>query len=70
MKVTDGGSYYLLDRDGLVLASREHEYVPGCIPGSYGDYIEFNIDADGVLTNWKPTRRRTCPHPGPTYPER
>jgi hypothetical protein len=54
MKVVDGGSYYLLDRDGNVIAKREQEYVPDCIPGKYGDYIDLGIRADGVIANWNP----------------
>lgn len=52
MKVTDGGSYYLLDKDGRQLAVLENEYVPDCIPGEYGDYIDFKIDGSGRITNW------------------
>lgn len=53
MKVVDEGSYYLLDSSGRELGKRERNYVPDCIPGSYGDYIEFKIDASGRITNWK-----------------
>jgi len=53
MKVCDQGSYYLLDPDGRQLAAIEEDYVPGCIPGSYGDYIEFDIAEDGTVAKWK-----------------
>lgn len=52
MKVTDGGSYFLLGEDGKVIAALEQDYVPDCIPGEYGDYIIFVIDADGVIADW------------------
>lgn len=53
MKVCDEGTYSLLDASKRVIATREQDYVPGCIPGSYGDYIEFDIGADGTVANWK-----------------
>ena len=53
MKVTDNGSYYLYDIYGDLVASIEDNYVPnGLIPGSYGDYIEMEIDANGIIKNW------------------
>lgn len=53
MKVVDGGTYVLLDRDGKVLADLAGEYVPhGLIPGEYGDYIILEIDESGKITNW------------------
>jgi hypothetical protein len=52
MKVTDGGSYYLLGGANDVLASLEQDYVPDCIPGSYGDYIDLDIAEDGTIMNW------------------
>ena len=53
MKVTDSGCYYALDQSGAVIGTLEQEYVPGCVPGSYGDYVELEINADGVVTNWE-----------------
>lgn len=53
MKVRDQGSYYLLDAQGVQLAAIENDYVPDCIPGEYGDYIEFDIAADGTVRQWK-----------------
>ncbi len=53
MKVCDQGNYYLLDDNDEELASIEDDYVPNdLIPGSYGDYIELNINEDGYITNW------------------
>lgn len=53
MKVTDGGSYYLLGDNDEVLASLEQEYVPhGACPGEYGDYITMCISESGKITNW------------------
>lgn len=52
MKVCDEGTYSLLGENDRVLASYEG-YVPDCIPGSYGDYVEFNIDENGKIENWE-----------------
>jgi hypothetical protein len=52
MKVCDEGVYQLL-RGKEVVATREDDYVPRCFPDGYGDYIEFDIAADGTITNWK-----------------
>lgn len=52
MKVCDSGQYFLYDEKGNVLASL-YDYVPNkLIPGEYGDYIELDINADGIITNW------------------
>ena len=53
MKVTDEGTYTLLDANKNVLASLHEEYVPDnySIPGEYGDYIDFKIK-NGFITNW------------------
>lgn len=52
-KPRDGGSYRLLGADGAVLAAIEQNYVPnGVVPGDYGDYVDLNIAANGVITNW------------------
>lgn len=53
MKVVDGGSYYLIGEDGKRLLSIEDNYVPCCIPGDSGDYIDFRISADGTIENWR-----------------
>lgn len=57
-KVVDAGFYELLDHpigggDPVVLATTD-SYVPNCIPGKYGDYLDLRIAADGTVTNWKP----------------
>jgi hypothetical protein len=55
-KVCDAGSYYLKDADGNIVLQREHDYVPNdLIPGSYGYYIEMQIDGDGKIANWNPS---------------
>lgn len=52
-KPRDAGSYRLLSPDGKVVAAIEQNYVPhGVVPGDDGDYVGFNIDAQGVITNW------------------
>lgn len=53
MKVTDGGTYTLLDDDGAEISHIEQDYVPhGVIPGDYGDYVILDIGPDGVIRNW------------------
>jgi hypothetical protein len=52
MKVCDEGTYTLLGPNDKVWATREEEYVPGCIPNSYGDYVDFDIDATGKIADW------------------
>lgn len=62
LKVVDGGSYQLLDsnRQPLVPSAEDEgaglidgNYVPhGLIPGEYGDYVSFDINGHGVITNW------------------
>ena len=53
MKVTDGGTYRLLDSQQAQHAAIEENYVPhGVVPGNYGDYIELDIDENGIITNW------------------
>ena len=53
MKVVDEGSYHLIDENNNSVASIEEDYVPnGVIPGEYGDYIEMEINEQGVITNW------------------
>jgi hypothetical protein len=56
LKVCDAGSYFLKDAEGNIVLSREDNYVPNClIPGSYGDYIEMQIDENGKIANWEPS---------------
>lgn len=53
MKVTDGGSYFLLDENKTEVAKVVDDYVPnGIIPGSYGDYIEMTINENGSIVEW------------------
>lgn len=52
MKVTDNGTYHLISGD-KVIGTIEDDYVPSCIPEKYGDYVDFNIDGDGKITNWR-----------------
>ena len=51
MKVCDQGTYRVYAGDWEVFAI-ENDYVPGFIPGSYGDYIEMQITSNGLITNW------------------
>jgi hypothetical protein len=57
MKVVDGGVYTLLDADGRDVAEYGPDYVPCCVPGEYGDYVNFKIGSDGIIRDW--TRRCT-----------
>lgn len=53
MKITDQGTYTLLDADGKELVTLEDAYVPNnLLPGEYGDYLELEIDETGKITNW------------------
>ncbi len=51
MKVCDEGKYFLYDNRGAELAKIE-DYVPDCVPGRYGDYIEMTIAGDGRIKEW------------------
>ncbi|MBF0803326.1 MULTISPECIES: hypothetical protein [unclassified Neisseria] len=52
-KLSDSGTYTLLDKDMNHIARLEHEYVPNrLIPGDYGDYINLKINAEGCVENW------------------
>lgn len=52
-KVCDRGHYVFLDDKMNTLIGLKGVYVPHCIvPGQYGDYIDLNINEDGVITNW------------------
>lgn len=54
MKVCDEGTYTLIDQEGNEVAKIDEDYVPnGLVPGSYGDYVELDIDENGIVTNWK-----------------
>ncbi len=52
MKVTDCGTYELVDATGSVVFRVADDYVPGFIPGEHGDYINFKIQEDGTIANW------------------
>jgi hypothetical protein len=52
MKVCDEGAYTLLGPKDEVVARQEMAYVPGCIPGIYGDYVNFYIDETGKVADW------------------
>lgn len=55
-KVCDAGTYYLLNEEKEVLASRHNNYVPsGLCHGDhgYGDYIIFNVDGNGNIEGYE-----------------
>lgn len=49
LKPVDEGRYELLDSAFDVVAIRENDYVPRCLPGEYGDYFIASICADGTV---------------------
>lgn len=52
IKAVDRGTYTLIGNDGCYVAELQ-DYVPhGVVPGSYGDYIELEIDEHNKVTNW------------------
>lgn len=52
-KVCDNGVYTLFGSGGLEVGKIDNYYVPNnLIPGEYGDYIDLEISADGIVTNW------------------
>ena len=56
LKVTDEGSYYLLDENLNILYSIKEDYVPDShsVDGEYGDYIHLHIDLkNGKILNIK-----------------
>jgi len=53
LKVVDQGCYTLYTLEDWEVDSIINNYVPNnLIPGSYGDYIELEIDDCGGITNW------------------
>lgn len=52
IKACDRGTYSLLDSENATVAMMIGQYVPDCIPGKYGDYIDLKIDSNGVIKNW------------------
>jgi len=54
MKVGCQGIYVLFNEDGETLVRKENDYVPNeLLTGEYMDYINFKIDENGVITNFK-----------------
>lgn len=51
IKARDKGVYELVDPDGKVIATRDDDYVPPCVPGDYGDYVIFGVKPDGSIHN-------------------
>lgn len=51
LKVRDSGTYTLLDPHMGELACIDQDYVPDCVPGEYGDYVELCIESDGTVKN-------------------
>lgn len=56
-KVCDDGNYFLVDERFLIIRRWDGDYVPDrflCVGDcGYGDYIIFNVSADGVIIGWK-----------------
>ena len=64
-KVCDDGEYWLLDKFGKRIAKWGGYYVPNDFlchgDEGYGDYIIFNVGADGKIINYhKPTVEFAC----------
>lgn len=63
-KVCDAGLYYLSDDGATKIFQYKDYYVPDllCVnDNGYGDYIIFNVSADGDIENWK------APHINPKH---
>lgn len=64
VKVVDGGIYVLTDSKNREVATElgvniDNQYVPKCLQindNGFGDYLEFTIDEDGNIKNWKFTQ--------------
>lgn len=56
MKVTDGGTYRLINRNGKAVLTIEQDYVPGFVPGEYGDYVIMTIGDGGKIAEWNRDR--------------
>ena len=56
VKIVDEGKYLLLDKNDEVIAEYDG-YVPDCVGhGGWGDYLEFEIDSDSNIPDWKFTQ--------------
>ena len=56
VKLVDTGSYYIIDEDGDMVEDYEGSYVPevlSIVEKGFGDYLEFYIDRDGHIRDWK-----------------
>lgn len=51
IKARDSGVYELL-QGTKVVAEIKQDYVPDCVPGMYGDYVELSI-RNGFIADWK-----------------
>lgn len=53
LKVTDCFAFELVDTAGKTIAEQDDGYVPGFVPGDYGDYVDLKIDVTtGQIMNW------------------
>lgn len=55
IKLVDTG-YYVLRNDEYDLIASYDGYVPSCFGDQYGDYLEFEIDNNSCIPNWKFTQ--------------
>ena len=56
-KVRDEGIYELYSDKGECECRLEYEYVPSVFDtrgDGYGDYMQFEVDSDGVIRDWNP----------------
>ena len=57
-KIVDEGLYQYLDKDDNIIFEYDG-YVPGELAiedSGYGDYVILNIDSNGFIENWNPTK--------------
>lgn len=55
IKLVDSGHYVLRSDEYDLIASYDG-YVPSCFGDLYGDYLEFEIDDNSYIPNWKFTQ--------------
>lgn len=53
MKVCDGGCYYLIDVNDVIVDSLENDYVPSRFGIGSDDYIQMDIDHNGKILGWE-----------------
>ena len=57
-EVRDNGNYHFIGKDNIKLFSLIDEFVPFIIPNVYNDFIEMNINENGIIENWNPPTQK------------